>query len=131
MTIIVSEIVEHKWKKTAGSLCDTNITFLMSWTSVFTCQVAMISNLVTIYCFFKNLTNSSISIMFFVFLSHINVFLSVFKIGSFLDLILQLIAQTSLHYYNLEEIYNIYFVKFHSIQILDIILYIPDFVYEY
>ena len=79
MTIVIRKFMKNKWDKISLFLCYINITIAISNSSVFTCQVTMISNFIRISIFFTKSTNNIISITFCIFLCQNNIFISVFE----------------------------------------------------
>ena len=54
MKIIITKIVKNKWYKITLLLSNINLTFTMSWTSIITSQMAMISNFIRFNIFSQN-----------------------------------------------------------------------------
>ena len=81
MTIKITKIVKYKWNNITLLLCYTKITFTISWTSVFTSQMTMISYFIRNNLFLAKWTNVIIIKTFNLF-CHSDVFLSIFKIDS-------------------------------------------------
>ena len=79
MTVLVTKIVKYERYKIILILSNINNTFTMSWTSVFTSQMTMISNFITINIFFTKLTNITLSIIFFILFCHNDIFISILK----------------------------------------------------
>ena len=82
MTIIFTEIVKYKWYESTLILSNIIITFTVSWTSITTSQMAMISDFITFKIFFSKSKNIIISIILFIFLCHNDIFISIFEIES-------------------------------------------------
>ena len=55
MTITIREIMKYKWDKITLFLRYTNITYTMSWISVITSQMTMISNFIRFNNFFHKI----------------------------------------------------------------------------
>ena len=82
MTNIITKIVKCKWYIITLILSNINVTFAISWTSVSTSQMTVISNFIRFNICFTKSTNAIFSLMFFNFLRHNDIFFSVFKIES-------------------------------------------------
>ena len=131
MTVIITEIVIYKRCKTTLFLCDIKITSVMSWTSIFTSQMTMISNFIRFNTLLTKSTNIIFSIIFFIFLSYNNIFISVFKREGHFIFNLIPSSTTHLHYHILNEIHNNHFLRRRQIQMLYNNHWIQDFNYKH
>ena len=80
MTIIIRKVVKYKWCKITLLLCDVNIACTMSWTSIFTGQMTMISYFISYNFLITKSTNVIILIIFLIY--HNDIFISIFKVES-------------------------------------------------